>query len=114
MTGTKVAGTSNLKRHIAKGTSPALSRDEENNQLTPYNPRMGGSEPPKRRYRSSNKSYIPFDQDHCRHEISRMIIMYDYHLHMVEHPGFIAFVQNLHPRFDKVSFNTVQGDCVAT
>ncbi|EOY31154.1 BED zinc finger,hAT family dimerization domain isoform 2 [Theobroma cacao] len=113
-TGSKVAGTSHLKRHIAKGTCPALIRDQDNNQLTPYNPRMGGSEPPKRRYRSPSSPYIPFDQDRCRHEIAKMIIMHDYPLHMVEHPGFIAFVQNLQPRFDKVSFNTVQGDCVAT
>ncbi|WRX33830.1 snRNA-activating protein complex subunit 1 - like 1 [Theobroma cacao] len=103
-TGSKVAGTSHLKRHIAKGTCPALIRDQDNNQLTPYNPRMGGSEPPKRRYRSPSSPYIPFDQDRCRHEIAKMIIMHDYPLHMVEHPGFIAFVQNLQPRFDKGKF----------
>ncbi|XP_044472032.1 zinc finger BED domain-containing protein DAYSLEEPER-like [Mangifera indica] len=113
-TGSKVAGTSHLKRHIAKGTCPALLRSQDNNQLTPYTPRMGGSEPPKRRYRSPNVPYISFDQDRCRHEIARMIIMHNYPLHMVEHPGFITFVKNLQPRFDKVSFNTVQGDCVAT
>ncbi|XP_024048262.1 zinc finger BED domain-containing protein DAYSLEEPER isoform X3 [Citrus clementina] len=113
-TGSKVAGTSHLKRHIAKGTCPALLRNQDNNQLTPYTPRVGGSDPPKRRYRSPSLPYISFDQDRCRHEIARMIIMHDYPLHMVEHPGFITFVQNLQPRFDKVSFNTVQGDCVAT
>ncbi|XVE98373.1 hypothetical protein REPUB_Repub03eG0101300 [Reevesia pubescens] len=113
-TGSKVAGTSHLKRHIAKGTCRALLRGQDNNQFTPYNPRMGGSEPPKRRYRSPSSTYVPFDQDCCRQEIARMIVMHDYPLHMVEHPGFIAFVQNLQPRFDKVSFNTVQGDCVAT
>ncbi|GLU04058.1 hypothetical protein SLE2022_212250 [Rubroshorea leprosula] len=115
-TGSKVAGTSHLKRHIAKGTCPAIIRDQDNNQLTPsqVTPRSGGSELPKRRYRSPASPYVPFDQDRCRHEIAKMIIMHDYPLHMVEHPGFIAFVQNLQPRFDKVSFNTVQGDCVAT
>ncbi|XP_044464487.1 zinc finger BED domain-containing protein DAYSLEEPER-like [Mangifera indica] len=113
-TGSKVAGTSHLKRHIAKGTCPGLLRNQGNNQLTPYTPRMGGSEPPKRRYRSPSVPYISFDQDRCRHEIARMIIMHNYPLHMVEHPGFITFVKNLQPRFDKVSFNTVQGDCVAT
>ncbi|XP_021899299.1 zinc finger BED domain-containing protein DAYSLEEPER [Carica papaya] len=113
-TGSKVAGTSHLKRHIAKGTCPALLRNQENNQLSPYTPKTGGSEQPKRRYRSPALPYIPFDQDRCRHEIAKMIIMHDYPLHMVEHPGFIAFVQNLQPRFNRVSFNTVQGDCVAT
>ncbi|KAK8682949.1 hypothetical protein V6N13_039027 [Hibiscus sabdariffa] len=113
-TGSKVAGTSHLKRHIAKGTCPSRSRGQDNSRLTPYNTKMGGSEPPKRRYRSPSTPFIPYEQDRCRHEIARMIIMHDYPLHMVEHPGFIAFVQNLQPQFDKMSFNTVQGDCVAT
>ncbi|XP_039003503.1 zinc finger BED domain-containing protein DAYSLEEPER-like [Hibiscus syriacus] len=113
-TGSKVAGTSHLKRHIAKGTCRAFLRDQDNNQFSPYTPTVGGSEPRKRRYRIPSSAFIPFDQDRCRLEIARMIIMHEYPLHMVEHPGFIAFVQNLQPRFDKVSFNTIQGDCVAT
>ncbi|XP_027330437.1 zinc finger BED domain-containing protein DAYSLEEPER-like isoform X7 [Abrus precatorius] len=119
-TGSKVAGTSHLKRHIAKGTCPALLRNQDPNQLTPYTPRSRGSgagnasSTPKRRYRSPSTPYIIFDQDRCRHEIARMIIMHDYPLHMVEHPGFVAFVQNLQPQFNMVTFNTVQGDCVAT
>lgn len=117
-TGSKVAGTSHLKRHIAKGTCPALLRNQGQN--TPYTPRSRtvgsgtASDPPKRRYRSPSTPYVTFDQDRCRNEIARMIIMHDYPLHMVEHPGFIAFVQHLQPRFNMVSFNTVQGDCVAT
>ncbi|KAK7388639.1 hypothetical protein VNO78_23461 [Psophocarpus tetragonolobus] len=119
-TGSKVAGTSHLKRHIAKGTCPALLRSQDPNQFSPYTPRSRGSDAgnassaPKRRYRSPNTPYIIFDQDRCRHEIARMIIMHDYPLHMVEHPGFVAFVQNLQPQFNMVTFNTVQGDCVAT
>ncbi|KAK7327721.1 hypothetical protein VNO77_21809 [Canavalia gladiata] len=119
-TGSKVAGTSHLKRHIAKGTCSALLRNHEHNQLTTYTPRTRGggagntSDTPKRRYRSPSTPYIIFDQDHCRQEIARMIIMHDYPLHMVEHPGFVAFVQNLQPQFKMVTFNTVQGDCVAT
>ncbi|KAL6965481.1 hypothetical protein U1Q18_052465 [Sarracenia purpurea var. burkii] len=119
--GSKVAGTSHLKRHIAKGTCPVLLRNQEKNQLTPYSapPKMGmamggTADTPKRRYRTAGSAYFGFDPDRCRHEIARMIIMHDYPLHMVEHPGFVAFVHNLQPRFDMVSFNTVQGDCVAT
>ncbi|KAI4356678.1 hypothetical protein L6164_000682 [Bauhinia variegata] len=118
-TGSKVAGTSHLKRHIAKGTCPALQRNQDPNQLIPYTPRSRGSgagtasETPKRRYRSPS-TFMMFNQDRCRHEIARMIIMHDYPLHMVEHPGFVAFVQNLQPQFNMVTFNTVQGDCVAT
>lgn len=117
-TGSKVAGTSHLKRHIAKGTCPVVLRNQEkNNQVTPYSapPKMSSfTDTPKRRYRTASVPYLSFDADRCRHEIARMIIMHDYPLHMVEHPGFVAFVQNLQPRFDMVSFNTVQGDCVAT
>ncbi|TKY73159.1 Zinc finger BED domain-containing protein DAYSLEEPER [Spatholobus suberectus] len=119
-TGSKVAGTSHLKRHIAKGTCSALLRNHDHNQLTPYTARTRGSgagnasDTPKRRYRSPGTPYIIFDQDQCRQEIARMIIMHDYPLHMVEHPGFVAFVQNLQPQFKMVTFNSVQGDCVAT
>uniref|UniRef100_A0A1J3HQQ2 Zinc finger BED domain-containing protein DAYSLEEPER n=2 Tax=Noccaea caerulescens TaxID=107243 RepID=A0A1J3HQQ2_NOCCA len=121
--GTKVAGTSHLKRHIAKGTCPALihahaheneneNENGNNNMTTPYTPK---SETPRRRYRTHNITpYVSFDQDKCRHEIAKMIIMHDYPLHMVEHPGFISFVKSLQPHFDNVSFNNVQGDCVAT
>ncbi|XP_021649243.2 zinc finger BED domain-containing protein DAYSLEEPER [Hevea brasiliensis] len=115
-TGSKVAGTSHLKRHIAKGTCPALIRNQ-GNQFMPYTPGSGNgtaSDTPKRRHRSPSSPYISFDADRCRHEIAKMIIMHDYPLHMVEHGGFVTFVQNLQPRFGMVSFNTVQGDCVAT
>ncbi|KAL0427124.1 UNVERIFIED_CONTAM: Zinc finger BED domain-containing protein DAYSLEEPER [Sesamum latifolium] len=111
-TGSKVAGTSHLKRHIAKGTCPVVLRNQEKNQLSPYSApsKMSSfSDTPKRRYRTASVPLISFDADRCRHEIARMIIMHDYPLHMVEHPGFVAFVQNLQPRFDMVSFNTVQG-----
>ncbi|KAK4344382.1 hypothetical protein RND71_037476 [Anisodus tanguticus] len=120
-TGSKVAGTSHLKRHIAKGTCPVVLRNQQNNnQLSPYSTPSkmsgygGSTDPPKRRYRTASAPYLAFDPDRCRQDISRMIIMHDYPLHMVEHPGFLAFVHNLQPRFDMVSFNTVQGDCVAT
>lgn len=116
-TGSKVAGTSHLKRHIAKGTCPVVLRNQERDPSSPYSApsKMGGTDPPKRRYRTASSSgYFGFDPDRSRHEIAQMIIMHDYPLHMVEHPGFIAFVKNLQPRFDMVSFNTIQGDCVAT
>ncbi|RHN48389.1 putative transcription factor/ chromatin remodeling BED-type(Zn) family [Medicago truncatula] len=119
-TGSKVAGTSHLKRHIAKGACPALLRSLDPNQHASYTPRSRGSgagnanNTPKRRYRTAGTPYIIIDQDRCRHEIARMIIMHDYPLHMVEHPGFVAFVQNLQPQFNMVTFNTIQGDCVAT
>ncbi|KAL6496591.1 hypothetical protein OROGR_029849 [Orobanche gracilis] len=118
-TGTKVAGTSHLMRHIAKGTCPVVLRNQEKNQMGPYSApskmrTFSDQQPKQRRYRTPSVPYIAFDADRCRHEIAKMIIMHDYPLHIVEHPGFVAFVQNLQPHFDMVSFNTVHGDCVAT
>lgn len=120
-TGSKVAGTSHLKRHIAKGSCPVVLRNQGNTPMAPHSAPSKMNEiwndvnnTPKRRYRTTGSPYVGFDPDRCRHEIARMIIMHDYPLHMVEHPGFVAFVQNLQPRFDMVSFSTVQGDCVAT
>ncbi|XP_061978153.1 zinc finger BED domain-containing protein DAYSLEEPER-like isoform X2 [Populus nigra] len=116
-TGSKVAGTSHLKRHIAKGTCLALLRNQ-GNQQTPGTPRMNGngsmSDPPRRHYRSHSSAYISFDSDRCRPEIARMMIIHDYPLHMVEHSGFVTFLKSLEPRFDMVSFNIVQGDCVSS
>ncbi|KAJ4718425.1 zinc finger BED domain-containing protein DAYSLEEPER-like [Melia azedarach] len=114
ITGSKLAGTSHLKRHITMGICP-VSRQK--NQQTPYPPSTTkpgiASDPPKRRYRSSTGvASIAFNQDRCTHEIAKMIIMHDYPPHIVEHPAFIDFVHTLQPQFNVASFNTIQGDCV--
>lgn len=113
ITGSKLAGTSHLKRHISLGICP-VSRQK--NQLIPYVPgsKTTATDPPKRRYRASPG--IPsfnFDQNRCSQEIARMIILHDYPLHIVEQPGFVDFVRTLQPQFNMFSFNTIQGDCVA-
>ncbi|KAL4564031.1 hypothetical protein LXL04_028081 [Taraxacum kok-saghyz] len=120
-TGSKVAGTSHLKRHIAKGSCPVVLRNQNNhpdNPSSPFTatpPNTAATDTPKRRYRTTTTvPFFPFDPDLCRRQIARMIIMHDYPLHIVEHPGFVSFVRNLQPRFDLVNFSTVQGDCIAT
>ncbi|PWA78331.1 zinc finger, BED-type [Artemisia annua] len=123
-TGSKVAGTSHLKRHIAKGSCPMVLRNQAMDSQSPFSaPSNTGNndndvtpvtDQPKRRYRTANAPFFGFDSDRSRLEIAQMIIMHDYPLHIVEHPGFIAFVHNLQPRFDMVNFSTVQGDCIAT
>ncbi|KAL6312420.1 hypothetical protein AAG906_016374 [Vitis piasezkii] len=120
ITGSKLAGTSHLKRHIALGICPVSRRNQEKNQLTPYTPASqagftgNSTDAPKRRYRGTPVSAnIPFDQDRCNQEIAKMIIMHEYPLHIVEHSGFINFVHTLQPQFNMVSFNSIQGDCVA-
>ncbi|GMY34061.1 zinc finger BED domain-containing protein DAYSLEEPER-like [Fagus crenata] len=117
ITGSKLAGTSHLKRHISGVICPELRK---RNQQSPYTPgsRTGGpgsaTDPPKKRPRvSQGSARIPFDQDCCSHEIAKMIILHEYPLHVVEHSGFIDFVRTLQPQFSMLNFNTVQGECVA-
>ncbi|KAI3947541.1 hypothetical protein MKW92_001858 [Papaver armeniacum] len=118
--GSKFAGTSHLKRHIAQGT--CLRRREGRNtphtQLTPYTPENGvpgsASNPSRKRRRGSSFTpIVPFDPDVSRQEIAKMIIMNDYPLHMVEHPTFVSFIRTLQPQFNMANFTTIQGDCVA-
>lgn len=120
ITGSKLAGTSHLKRHIALGICPVSRRNQEKNLLAQYSPASqagftgNSTDSSKRRYRGTSVSAnIPFDQDRCNQEILKMIIMHEYPLHIVEHSGFINFVHTLQPQFKMVSFNTIQRDCVA-
>ncbi|XP_050237821.1 zinc finger BED domain-containing protein DAYSLEEPER-like [Mercurialis annua] len=110
-TGKKAAGTSHLKRHIAKGTCTTLLRNQAK-QSSPGSGNGSVTDPPKRRYRYPGTPYVAFDAERCRNEIARMVIMHDYPLHMVEHSGFVSFIQHLQPRFNTVSFNTIHGDCI--
>ncbi|XP_010521534.1 PREDICTED: zinc finger BED domain-containing protein DAYSLEEPER-like [Tarenaya hassleriana] len=113
ITGSKLAGTSHLKRHIALGICP-MSRQNNQLTLTPETKDRSTTGPPKKRQRSSaGYTNIPLDQDRCYHEMAKMIIMHEYPLHMVEHPGFAGFVQTLQPQFNMASFNTIHGDCVS-
>nr|XP_043621931.1 zinc finger BED domain-containing protein DAYSLEEPER-like [Erigeron canadensis]XP_043621932.1 zinc finger BED domain-containing protein DAYSLEEPER-like [Erigeron canadensis] len=121
-TGSKVAGTSHLKRHIAKGSCQYVNRGQQQEPSTPFsapsklaNDSNGlTTDTPKRRYRTASISYTSFDPDRCRREIANMIILHDYPLHIVEHPGFVSFIRNLQPNFEMASFNAVQGDVIAT
>lgn len=113
-TGSKVAGTSHLKRHIAKGGCPLFLQDQAQDPSKMSLDSAGPiSDTPKRRYRTPSVP-VAFDSDRCRHEIARMIIVHEYPLHMVEHEWFKTFVHNLQPKFNMVDFSTIQGDCVAT
>jgi len=103
----KQSGTSHLKRHIALGIC-------QKNKKIPCS--KTDADPPKKRAKA--KPYIAataisFDQERCNSKIAKMIILHDYPLHIVEHQGFIDFVRALQPQFNPLSFNAIQGDCVA-
>ncbi|KAJ7951914.1 zinc finger BED domain-containing protein DAYSLEEPER-like [Quillaja saponaria] len=114
ITGSKLAGTSHLKRHISLGICP-VSR--QNNQETPYLKTCGSGDasgPPKRRHGATPGFVrISFDQDNCNNDIARMIIQHEYPLHIVEHRGFNEFVRTVQPQFRTVSFDTIEENCVA-
>lgn len=115
-TGSKIAGTSHLKRHVAKGTCSVALFNQEKNQSTPNSAPLKISRysaTPKQRYQTASVPDIVINSDLFRRELASMITMHEYPIHMVEHSGFVAFTQNIQPQFDSVSFNTVQGDCVA-
>ncbi|MCL7049065.1 hypothetical protein MKW94_017331 [Papaver nudicaule] len=116
--GSKFAGTSHLKRHIAQGTCLRRREGRNSGQVTPYTPENGVSGSAsmasrKRRRGSLFTPSVPFDQDVSRQEFAKMIIMNDYPLHMVEHPTFVSFIRTLQPQFNMANFDSVQGDCVA-
>ncbi|KAK7270655.1 hypothetical protein RJT34_25966 [Clitoria ternatea] len=101
----KQSGTSHLKRHISLGIC-------QKNQQTPCS--KTDAKPLKKRAREKPCfAAISFDQERCNNKIAKMIILHDYPLHIVEHKGFIDFVRALQPQFNPLSFNAVQGDCVA-
>ncbi|XAR50532.1 hypothetical protein NMG60_11004882 [Bertholletia excelsa] len=119
ITGSKLAGTSHLKRHIALGICPVSRLNREKNQLVPYTavPKTegvsNGTEPPRKRFKATPTfARTPFDQERCNIELAKMIIMHDYPINIVEHRGFIDFVRTLQPQFNMASFDTVQGNCV--
>ncbi|XP_027123398.2 zinc finger BED domain-containing protein DAYSLEEPER-like [Coffea arabica] len=119
ITGSKLAGTSHLKRHIALGICPVSKLNKEKNQSSPYipNPKTNGSADAvdrkrKRRRATSGLTAISFDQESCSHEIAKMIIKHDYPLHIVENPGFVRFARALHPQYNSVNINMIEAHVV--
>ncbi|XP_019436348.1 PREDICTED: zinc finger BED domain-containing protein DAYSLEEPER-like [Lupinus angustifolius] len=108
ITDSKQIGTSHLKRHISLGI---CQKNQSKNSAS------GGDAaayPQKKRARAAPcVASISFDQECCNNNIAKMIILHDYPLHIVEHQGFINFVQTLQPQFNPQSFNAIKGDCVS-
>ncbi|KAG5016346.1 hypothetical protein JHK85_022482 [Glycine max] len=116
ITDSKLTGTSHLKRHISLGICRVL---REKNQQRSY-PKTGGSldtaNPLKKGPRATPGfagNGISFYQEHCNHDVAKMIILHDYPLHIVKQQGFIDFVWMLQPQFNPFCLNSVEADCVA-
>ncbi|ONK60155.1 uncharacterized protein A4U43_C08F14970 [Asparagus officinalis] len=108
--GSKIAGTSHLKRHIALGSCPKIKSEERRQLALASGMKIDGdiTDPPRRRYRSTLNSL--FDQDVSCENLAKMIIIHEYPLHMVEQPAVVAFAQSLQPRFRMPSFNEIEGE----
>lgn len=52
-----------------------------------------------------------FSQDVSRQDLAHMIVMHGYPFHMVEHKGFLKFVNNLRPQFKVMCDKTTREDC---
>lgn len=115
ISGSKLAGTSHLKRHISLGICPASRQKNQPLPSTPGLKSPATADPPKKRYQRGSPIFpnFNFDQSLSNSEIAKMIILHEYPLNIVEQPGFVTFLRALQPQFSVPSFNTVQGDCVA-
>ncbi|KAL3835524.1 hypothetical protein ACJIZ3_010260 [Penstemon smallii] len=115
ISGSKLAGTSHLKRHITLGICPVGRHNQENDQPSQETPAstsnisVNGTNRPRKRFRAANAvASIYLAGDDCSHELAKMIIQHDYPLHMGEHTGFINFAQTIYPQFSMTSVGTVQ------
>lgn len=115
ISGSKLAGTSHLKRHIALGICPVSRHNQEKGQLSSHAPAprtnssANGTKSPRKRYRAANGiANIYIDGNSWGNELAKMIIQHDYPLHMVEHTGFIEFTRGLQPQFNVSSVSTVE------
>ncbi|KAL6636965.1 hypothetical protein ACP70R_024537 [Stipagrostis hirtigluma subsp. patula] len=113
--GSKIAGTSHLKRHITLGSCPVMKNQERKLALPPGGGTDNDGEgtverPAKRRYRYSGYANATFDQDRSSSYLAKMIILHDYPLHIVQQPAFTAFIDSLQPRFRVVDVDTMEGE----
>lgn len=119
--GSKVAGTSHLKRHITLGSCPMLKATDRDHQylLTPGPPSAQTPEsipeerPAKRRYRVSGFSGATFDHNLSLSNLAKMVVLHDYPLHVVEQPAFLTFVESLQPRFQVHDATSVESEVLS-
>ncbi|KAJ3697410.1 hypothetical protein LUZ61_001115 [Rhynchospora tenuis] len=121
--GSKVAGTSHLKRHITLGSCPMLKTTDREHQylLNSGGPQAAtqtpestpGERPAKRRYRVSGFSGATFDHNLSLSNLAKMVVLHDYPLHVVEQPAFLAFVESLQPRFQVHDATSVESEVLS-
>ncbi|KAJ0440706.1 putative transcription factor/ chromatin remodeling BED-type(Zn) family [Helianthus annuus] len=119
ISGSKLAGTSHLKRHIALGICPVSRNHEKSGQIVPFTPlpikvSQDVNAVPRKRVKSSTSGSTSFSfyQDCRRQDIAKMVIMHEYPLTITECPAFLNCVKSLQPEFPVLSAEAVERDCV--
>ncbi|XP_076905210.1 zinc finger BED domain-containing protein DAYSLEEPER-like, partial [Bidens hawaiensis] len=113
ISGSKLAGTSHLKRHIALGICPMSQVNNKSDQIVPFTPLpinilQDDSVISRKRSKStSGSTSSPF-----HHDIAKMIIMHEYPLTIVQNPAFLKFVKSFQPEFPVLSLEAIERDCV--
>jgi hypothetical protein len=116
--GSKIGGTSHLKRHITLGSCPKTKNQEQ--RVIP--PSTGGTDndgegtverSSKRHYRYTGYANATFDEAHSCSYLAKMIIQHDYPLHIVQQPGFTTFIESLQHRFKDKDVDMMEGEVYA-
>ncbi|CAL4976091.1 unnamed protein product [Urochloa decumbens] len=111
--GSKMAGTSHLKRHITQGHCPVMKSQEPSARGT-GNGGEGTIEKPSKKHRTSTGyANAPFNPDLSSSYLAKMIILHDYPLHIVQQPTFLSFIEGLQPRFKVVNTDAMEAQVYA-
>ncbi|CAL4963441.1 unnamed protein product [Urochloa decumbens] len=111
--GSKMAGTSHLKRHITQGHCPVMKSQEPLARGTGNGGEGTIEKPSKKRRTSTGYANAPFNPDLSSSYLAKMIILHDYPLHIVQQPTFLSFIEGLQPRFKVVNTDAMEAQVYA-
>lgn len=111
ISGSKLAGTSHLKRHISLGICPASRGIEKTGQVSPCTP-LTTVNPTQKVHNLPRKRRKISSEDCSTSDIAKMVIMHEYRLDIVKCPAFLNCVKSLHPQFPIMSIDVVERNCV--
>ncbi|XP_014757205.1 zinc finger BED domain-containing protein RICESLEEPER 2 [Brachypodium distachyon] len=116
--GSKIAGTSHLKRHLTMGSCTKIKSQECLQALraaigTDDEDEATVKRRSKRPYRRTGFANASFDPDGSSSCLAKMVILHDYPLHIVQQPAFTAFVDSLQPRFRAVDVDAMEREVYA-
>ena len=111
--GSKMAGTSHLKRHITLGHCPVIKGQEPSAGGTDNGGQGTIVKPSKRSHTCAGYGNASFNPDLSSSYLAKMIILHDYPLHVVQQPTFISFIEGLQPHFKVVNTDAMEAEVYA-